>query len=229
MSELRCDYGYCTFNRTSYRNSFGEESFAICVKLSHEAVSTKYTERGSSFLYASRNITDFAVAIHAGTIYFYLGRKSPVVMEIYRGLNIDINAHQRRRQSRMSHPCLNRQSKIFLHFIRNARQYASRLSIVSPCRIFNTKRAFLEKMRLRKLEFLFFFEKLTLSAHGTYSRLSWNCIQRINLIQLIFPQLSRTHLETAMRLAAVPRQSCGSIRRKWSVGQLVSAFLSRDL
>lgn len=34
--------------------------------------------------------------IHAGTIYFYLGRKSPVVMEIYRGLNIDISARQRR-------------------------------------------------------------------------------------------------------------------------------------
>lgn len=37
-----------------------------------------------------------SVAIHAGTIYFYLGRKSPVVMEIYRGLNIDIGARQRR-------------------------------------------------------------------------------------------------------------------------------------
>lgn len=36
------------------------------------------------------------VAIHAGTIYFYLGHKSPVVMEIYRGLNIDIGARQRR-------------------------------------------------------------------------------------------------------------------------------------
>jgi len=37
-----------------------------------------------------------SIAIHAGTIYFYLGRKSPVVMEIYRGLNIDIGARQRR-------------------------------------------------------------------------------------------------------------------------------------
>lgn len=49
---------------------------------------------------------------HAGTIYFYLGRKSPVVMEIYRGLNIDINARQRRRPSRTtSHRRLNRDLK----------------------------------------------------------------------------------------------------------------------
>lgn len=41
------------------------------------------------------------------SMYFYLGRKSPVVMEIYRGPNIDINARQRRQPSRMSHRRLN--------------------------------------------------------------------------------------------------------------------------
>jgi len=48
----------------------------------YRTVVVSYTLRGTSRI---------AVAIHAGTIYFYLGRKSLVVMEIYRGLNIDIN------------------------------------------------------------------------------------------------------------------------------------------
>lgn len=76
-----------------------EKSFAICAKLSRNCHCKIY--RTVAVCYVLRGISRIAIASHAGTIYFYLGRKSPVVMEIYRGLNIDINARQRRRRSRM--------------------------------------------------------------------------------------------------------------------------------
>jgi len=77
-----------------------EKSFAICAKLSRNCHCKIY--RTVAVSYMLRGISRIAIANHAGTIYFYLGRKSPVVMEIYRGLNIDINARQRRRRSRTS-------------------------------------------------------------------------------------------------------------------------------
>lgn len=90
-----------------------EKSFAICAKLSRSCHCKIY--RTVAVSYMLRGITRIAIANHAGTIYFYLGRKSPVVMEIYRGLNIDINARQRRRRSRMSRRCLNRNLKSSVH------------------------------------------------------------------------------------------------------------------
>lgn len=78
----------------------------------HAKLSVQNIQNGGSFLYAPRNI---AAAIHAGTIYFYLGRKSPVVMEIYCGLNIDINARQRlRRKVEWAIVAPKSRSKIFL-------------------------------------------------------------------------------------------------------------------
>lgn len=66
-----------------------------------------------------------SIAIHAGTIYFYLGHKSPVVMEIYRGLNIDIGARQRR--SEMS---LNRNLKSLCAYQKYAPKNTHRLRTI---------------------------------------------------------------------------------------------------
>lgn len=66
-----------------------EKSFRHSREIVTELSRAKY--RTAAVSHMLRGISRIAIAGHAGTIYFYLGRKSPVVMEIYRGLNIDIN------------------------------------------------------------------------------------------------------------------------------------------